>query len=97
MQPLSAGRALPQERETSYGFIYSEVLPPDEPFQSSVLKTWESLWPFWISDLQVFFPGCGCEVCIARAAQHIRPLASVPRSLLGGHGACGGCGGELER
>lgn len=76
------------EREKSYGFIYFEVQSPDEPFQGSVLKTLKSLWPFWISDLQVFLSQlCVCEVSIAQAAQHTHPLASVLQSLLGRGGA----------
>lgn len=71
------------ERQTSYGIIYFEVQPPGEPFQDSVLKTLKSLWPFWISDLQVFLSQlCVCEVSVTQATQHIHPLASVPQSFV---------------
>lgn len=53
------------ERETSYGFIYLEGQPPNEPFQGSILKTLKSFWPFWISNLQVFLSSHVCASLLA--------------------------------
>lgn len=70
------------ERETSYGFIYLEGQPPNEPFQGSILKTLKSFWPFWISNLQVFLSQV-CVFLLLTHLKHTHPLASVLHSWRG--------------